>query len=256
MVERTADTGSSPARTLARGMAVLEAVGAAPDGVGVTEVAARCHLDKGTTSRLLASLRRLGYVRQRSSDKRYLLTSRVLRLAVGFSAQFDLREVARPFLTALRDRTTETVHLAVREGLHLVYVDQLQPDQAVQVAMSIGNVLPLHVTAMGRAVLAALGPAEREEQLERLLPDKRYADFVVDLDQIRNELRDAERRGWATADRHDDVARVGAAVLDAAGRPVGAISISGPSYRVAPKLAELGADCRETARAISAELGA
>ncbi len=256
MAGRSDQDKSTAVRTLARGLLLLEAVAAAPGGVGVTELAETCGLDKGTTSRLLASLRDMGYLRQRPSDRRYLLTGRVMRLARGFVAQFELRELARPHLVRLRDLTNETVHLGVREGSRLVFLDQLETDHALRLASAIGQNLPLHVTAMGRAILAALPAAERDELLEKLLADDRHAELVVDLKQLRNELRTAEARGWATAERGDDVTRLGSAVLDATGAPVAALSVSGPAHRMAPRLAELGAHCRATAQAISIELGA
>lgn len=247
--------GSAPARTLARGLALLEIVAASPGGAGVTEVAAACGLDKGTASRLLASLRDLGYLRQNASDQRYFLTGRVMRLARGFSDQLELRELARPFLVELRDQTTETVHIGVRESNHVVIVDYYEPNHDLRIAPSVGRSLPLHVTAMGRAVLAALPAYERAQTLQKLLTENENPDLVMDIGRIEVELEQAVTRGWAVVDRGDHVSRVGAAVLAASGEPVAGISVSGPSARVAQRVDEYGQLCHATARAISAELG-
>lgn len=244
------------ARTLVRGLALLELVAAAPDGAAVTDLAARSGLDKGTTSRLLATLRDQGFIRQRASDRRYLLSSRLLRIAQAYLAQLDIREVARPHLLRLRDLANETIHLAVREGLRVVYVDQLEPDRSVRHTFAVGQALPLHTTAMGRAILARLPMAEREELFGLLAQDRSHDHLIADLGRWRQEVADAERRGWATVDRDDDVTRVAAAIVDATAAPVGAVTISGPGYRMADHQRELGDQCAGTAAAISHDLGA
>lgn len=235
------------ARTLARGLLLLELVAEALEGIGVSELAVRAGLDKGTVSRLMSTLRQCGYVRQRPGDRHYSLSAKLTRLSHAYLAQMDLRSVARPYLWRLRDEVQETIHLSVREGTRIVYVDQLEPDRAIRHSSAIGQILPLHVTAMGRALLAAMSPADREEMLQLLRGELRYGDFVADNDRLVDELAEAAQRGWATVDRRDDVSRVGAAILDGSGEPLGAMSISGPSYRMAERMEELGLRCAQVA---------
>ncbi|MFD4022196.1 IclR family transcriptional regulator [Streptomyces sp. NPDC058576] len=241
-------------RTLARGFQLLELVAGSPEGAAVTDVAARAGLDKGTVSRLLSALHQLGYVGRRPGDSRYVLTSKVLVWARSYESRLNLRETARPHLAALRDLTQETVHLAVREGRRLVFVDQAQPDRAVRLASAVGQSLPLHVTAMGRAILGALPPGQSAALVGQLTADPHFAEFVVDLEHVRNEVERARRDGWATVSRDDDVTRVGSAVVNAAGEPVGAISVSAPAYRGDERLEELATHCLAAGRLISAAL--
>lgn len=242
-------------RSLTRGLRVLEIVARAPTAVGVSEVAGLAELDKGTTSRLLAGLRELGYVRQRAADRRYVLTGKVLALARGFQTQFDLREVAHQRLSRLRDHIHETVLLTVWDDTHIVYVDQLDPDQNIRLSPRLGRNIYLHVTAMGRAILAVLPKDERATLLERLLPAELDSDIHFDPEDLTRELHLASQRGWATVDRDDDISRAGSAIVDPSGRPVGAVGVSGPAYRMAHHLDEIGRICARTARDISTELG-
>jgi DNA-binding IclR family transcriptional regulator len=241
-------------RTIARAFALLEIVAAAPDGIAVKDIAVQAGLEKSTASRLLAALRELGYLRQRTSDRAYFLGGRVLTLAQGYKRQLNMREIARPHLQSLRDETGQTVHLAIRDEREVVYVDQFEPDGPLRLHSAVGRGLPLHVTAMGRAILAKLPPPEREDLLRRLTADGRFSGFVVDLDHVREEVERASREDWATVDRHDDLSRVGAAITDSAGRPVAAISVSGPSFTMNSRIREYASRCIESARAISAEL--
>ncbi|MFD4022199.1 IclR family transcriptional regulator [Streptomyces sp. NPDC058576] len=239
------------ARTLVRGLQLLELVAEAEDGARVSDLAQSLGLDRGTVSRLLSTLRECGYVRQRPSDRRYSLSSKLTRLSQGYLGQLDLRMLARPRLAALRDEVNETVHLAIREGNRVTYIDQLEPDRPVRHSSAVGQTLPMHVTAMGRAVLSRLSAQERRTQLERALGEYRYEDFIQDRERLDKELELAVERGWATVDRGDDVTRVGSAICDSLGNPIGAISVSGPSYRVRPEIDHFGERCAAVARQIA-----
>ncbi|MDQ7910091.1 IclR family transcriptional regulator [Phytohabitans sp. ZYX-F-186] len=250
------ETGASPVRTLARGLTLLELIAGEPDGVSITELASGSGLDKGTAWRLVAALRDRGYVRQRTGDRRYVLTGKLLNLSQGFIGRLDLRSAARPHLERLRERSRETVHLAVLDGATVVYIDHLEPDRAVRVRSAVGNVLPLHVTAMGRAILAAFPESSHAQVLAESRLDASHDHLVYDLDRLAEAVEFAVARGWATVSRQDEVSRVGAAITEAGGRPVGAVSVSGPAYRMNGDLSWAGDLVREAAAAISAELGA
>ncbi|WP_159601019.1 IclR family transcriptional regulator [Agromyces humi] len=247
---------AATSRTLVRGLSILEIVAEAGGGIGVTEIASAAGLDKGTVSRLLSTLRQMGYVQQRAGDRRFVLGSRCLWLAREYgSRQEDLSSRARPFLAALRDVTHETVHLAIREGSFVVFIAQEQPDRSIRVRSAVGSRLPMHRTAMGRAILAALEPAEREILLTSLHDEAVAAGDEFDLALIRSDVEMAVARGWAAVDRHDDVTRLAAAIVDAAGEPIAAITLSGPTYRVEPDIDRLGHEVITAAAAVSAALG-
>ncbi|MGX5681911.1 IclR family transcriptional regulator [Schumannella luteola] len=253
----TPDAGSGPAvsRTLLRGLAILEIVAEARDGIGVTEVAARAGLDKGTVSRLLATLRQKDYVQQRTSDRRFELGARSLWLAAGYrSSVQELAVIAHPFLSELRDLTQETVHLAALEDTSVVYVAQEQPDRSIRAHSAVGTRMPLERTAMGRAALAALDADVREARLRALESAALARGEGFDLDALRADVDAAAARGWASVDRNDDVLRLAAAVLGPDGSPVAALTLSGPAYRMEPELERLGAQLIAAADRLNAAL--
>jgi DNA-binding IclR family transcriptional regulator len=242
------------ARTLARGLALLEGVARQRSGASVTDLAAEAGIDKGTASRLLTTMRHLGYVRQNKRDRRYLLTGKVLMLARSYDRQLNLIGVARPVLTRLKQSTSQTIYLAVREGNHVLYVDQYDPESDIRLAHAVGRSLPLHVTAMGRAILAAMPEDECELLITELLKTPNPAGFPVDVEHARDEIARARQEGWATVDRFDDVTRIGAALIDASGEPVGAISVAGPAFLVGPHIDDYSRQCTEAAKEIGERL--
>jgi IclR family transcriptional regulator, KDG regulon repressor len=241
-------------RTLLRGLEVLEVLASSKEPMGPTRIAAAIGLDKATIGRLLFTLCEAGYAR-REDNGSYRLTSEILRLANGVLLEPELRERARPHLVALRDATHETVHLGVREGGHVVYIDKLDGNHSVRLVSAVGQTMPLHTTALGKAALTAMDYDEREQVISGLKLVSRTERSINTLEQLRAELDRTRERGYAVDDREneDQAVCVGAAIVDPDSQVVGMISVSGPSYRISERVEELGSRCRATAEAISAE---
>ena len=245
-------------RTLIRGLSILETLAAADElGLGPSTIAADVDLDKATVTRLLRTLIESGYVVQDPLSRRYRLTGKILRLAHGVARSLDLQRVARPHLKALRDRLHETVHLGVMEDLSVYYVDKLEADHSIQLVTAVGRTMPLHSTALGKALLAALPEEEREARYRRRDFAPRTERTICALDDFRAEIREAQARGYAIDDRENEPhgACVAAAIVAIGGRPVGALSVSGPHFRIHEHLDEFGEQVRATATQIAWELG-
>jgi DNA-binding IclR family transcriptional regulator len=254
-VEPTVTTDGGSTRTLDRAFALLEAVALAGTGVGVSELAVSSGLDKGTVSRLLGSLRGLGYVQQSETDRRYVLGGRCLWLARQYQGSQVARQIAHPRLEELADQTAETVHFALLEGVQMIYVDEIKHDGPIQLKSSIGNRLRVDLAATGRAVLAQLDAVELGRILDAVEALVEPAQRDAYLSNLRLDLTGYQRAGWATVDRGDDITRIAAAVCDASGVPIGGVSVSGPTFRVHDRSMELAQLCTETAARISVDLG-
>lgn len=246
-------------RTLSRGLDVLEALAAADElGLGPSAIAEKVSLDKATVTRLLRTLVETGYVAQDEVSRRYRLTGKILRLSHGVTAQLDLQRVARPHLKRLREDVGETVHLGVREGLEVFYVDKLVSDNSIQLVSEVGQTMPLHTTSLGKAILAALPEADREALYGQMDFAPRTARTIRSVERFREEIARTQARGYAIDDRENEDfgSCVAVAIVGADGRPVGAISISGPDFRVRDHFEPFGQRAREAALAIARELGA
>jgi DNA-binding IclR family transcriptional regulator len=246
-------------RTLSRGLDVLEALAATDEhGLGPSAIAEKVELDKATVTRLLRTLVETGYVAQDETSRRYRLTGKILRLAHGVRTHVDLQRITRPYLKRLGEDVGETVHLGVMDGLAVYYVDKLVSDNSIQLVSEVGQTMPLHTTALGKAILAALPEAEREALYARMDFAPRTARTIRSLPQFREEIALTQARGYAIDDRENEDfgACVAVAILGADGRPVGAISVSGPDFRVRDHFDRFGQRVREAALGIARELGA
>ena len=238
-------------RALARGLRILEAVADGRGGLTVTELAELTGTDKSSVSRLVATLVDLGFL-ARLDNRRVVLTGRVLTLAKGFQKQYNLSEIARPYLNELCAAVGETVILTIRQGDYTVSVEQIDPEQPFRMVPHVGNIAPMHATAAGRAILFALPVVEQH----RILDDLREA--PVEHPEVRlnretwaRELELARSRGYVWISRTDDVERVAALAQDRNGLPLAAVSIYGPKYRMQNRVPELGREARATAAKVS-----
>lgn len=253
-----AGSSSRPTRTLLRGLAVLETLASERRSLGPTEIAGIVDLDKATVSRLLTTLQEAGYVRRDPATRTYTLSMKILQLSQAFSPQLGLREISHPHLRKLCDEVHETVHLGIRDGARVVYVDKVESEgQSIRMVSAVGQTMPVHTTALGKAILAALRPEDRDRALEGVTFDPRSPRSITNREAFLEELERTRARGYAIDDREneDNVTCVGAPIVGTRGDVIAAISISAPTFRVSDKVAALGAACRATAEGISQEIG-
>lgn len=244
-------------RTLARGLILLEMISEARDGATVTDLAGEAGLDKGTASRLLATLRDAGWAYQSPEDRRYRLAGKALALSHGYTNRVDLRALAMPLLAELRDTWNETVHLGVIEGDEVVYVERLESTAPVQVVSTVGQRMPIANTAMGKAFLSMLPEDEMVRRASELPLEARTGYSLVRLQAFLADLRKSRGRGYAIDHMENqlEVICVGSAVTDVTARPIATISVSGPAYRMKGHIEKVGRSCAEAAASISVALG-
>ncbi|WP_324715865.1 IclR family transcriptional regulator [Carboxydochorda subterranea] len=239
-----------------RAFQLLDAL--ARSDAGVSELARTTGLHKATVHRLLRTLRELGLVEVGPDGTRYRLGLRLLELGGRVLARLDLRDVARPYLMELRDRTRLTVHMAILNGTEVVYIEKLDSPANLRMASFVGTRNPAYCTALGKAILAALPEGELESVLAmtRLLP--RTPNTITSRGALREELAAARARGYAidNVENEEGIRCVGAPVYGHTGRVVASISVSGPIFSVTMEgIDELGQLVGDTAQQISRALG-
>ncbi len=121
--------------------------------LSLTEMARRADVPVPTAHRLAAELLDWGALTRRS-DGRYLIGRRLWALGLLAPQQSGLRQVAEPFLHDIYAATSATVHLAVRDGAKVLYLDRLSGHASVPIVSRVGSRLPLHATGVGKVLLA------------------------------------------------------------------------------------------------------
>jgi len=235
-------------QSLARGLKILNLLAVVPEGIGVTELARALGVDKGSASRLATTLARYGYAEKDETTRRYRLGPQVISLSRSLLLSMPLREVAKPFLRQLTERTGECSHLAVLMQGKALYIDQVESPATLRVNVQVGQTAPLHCTALGKALLA-FGEIDIPDTLETFTPRT-----FTDPEALRKHLEKICRLGYAVDNEEYDpgVRCVAVPVTDFRGKVVASLGISGPATRVTDgRLPELAAIVVEIGKALS-----
>jgi IclR family acetate operon transcriptional repressor len=150
------DNEASGKQVIARAAAVLKTLEGRADGLTIAEITRASELPRTTAQRIVVALQAQQMVV--AVDGRVRLGPALTRLAG--STFLDVVGIARPHVEALSRATRETVNLSVLRGNHAVLVDQVASDHELRVVTPVGSALPLHCTAHGKALLAAMGDDE------------------------------------------------------------------------------------------------
>src|SRR5262249_38620016 len=126
--------------------------------IGISTLAKRLGVAKSTAHRLASTLVAENLLEQDRATRKYRLGLALFRLGTLVRRRMNVSEVARPHLFSLREKTNETVHLAILDGTEIMYVYFLESRQAVRTRSDLGLRKPAYCTAEGQAILAFRSP--------------------------------------------------------------------------------------------------
>lgn len=217
----------TPAAT--RALRILRFLAAQPHPVPLGSITRELDLPRSTAYHLLNAMIEEGFVVHLSDESRYGLGVAAFEVGSGYARQEPLQRITRRHLAALADLTGASAHLAVQHGRDVLYVVQERAPGRPPLVTDVGVRLPAHLTATGRAILAAL-PAN---QVRALYPDRsafveRRGKGPTSPAMLRTLLGDVRRRGYAVEDEEvtEGLASVAAPVLDHNEHPVAAIAVT------------------------------
>jgi DNA-binding IclR family transcriptional regulator len=231
---RGTDAGrpAAPVQSVDRALNVLEILARVGEA-GVTEIAVELGVHKSTAFRLVAVLESRGFVEQVADRGSYRLGFGIVRLAGATTARLDLNRESRRTCEELAADLGETVNIAILDGDGATNISQIRGGASVASHNWVGQRTPLHATSSGKVLLAFA--AESLQEAIATGPLERYTPSTIgDSDDLRATLADVRRQGWAQAVEEYELGlnALAAPIRDHDGRVVGAVSVSGPSYRL------------------------
>lgn len=243
--------------TLLKGLTMLEALARSPAPRGVSDLARELELTKSNAHRTLQTLVKAGYVQAAAATPgTYECTLKLFELASLVLSRIDVRSYSQAHLQELAAITEETVLLSALDGLEVIYLHKIESPQPVRAYSMIGGRAPAHCVASGKTLLAYQSEAFLASLPKRL--EATTSQSITDRDVLLAELATVRKQGYATnrGEWRESVHGLSAIVLDASGRPVAAVGISGPAERMRPSnLRDHRAVVIDTARQISEQLG-
>ena len=213
-------------RSLARGLAVLSALGGQAGGMTLSAVAEATGLPRATARRALITLRDEGYAV--SDGRLFAPAPRVLELGYARLSALSVEELVRPHLARLAARVHESASVAVLSGPDIRYVARMATHRIMQVSITVGTRFPAYATSMGRVLLAALPESEQAARIAvtDLKPLTRYT--VTDPEALAGILHRVAADGYALVDQEleEGLRSMAAPVRDGHGRVVAAVNVS------------------------------
>jgi IclR family transcriptional regulator, KDG regulon repressor len=225
--------------------------------IGISDLSRRLGVAKSTAHRLAATLVSEGLLEQDRETEKYRLGIALFRLGALVRRRMDISSQGRPYIYALREKTNESVHLAILDGTEIMYVYNLESTQAIRMRSDLGVRKPAYCTAEGQAILAFQPPEIVDDVIAQgLLP--RTQQTITDPAKLLKALAVVRQRGCAIEDEESEVGMRGisAPIRDDAGDVVASVGLAGPVTRLSKKsITAFIPHVIETADLISRRLG-
>jgi DNA-binding IclR family transcriptional regulator len=183
------------ASVTSRALALLGVFDSDHRSLTLSDMARRAGLPLATAHRLAGELAAWGAL-DRQPGGEYVVGRRLWDLGMLAPVQAGLRQAASPFLHDLYGTTLATVHLAVRDGTKVLYIDRLSGHVSVPVVSRVGSRLPMHATGVGKVLLAYAPDEVRSEVLGKLTRVTAYT--ITQPARLVEQLRRVRSEGFAT----------------------------------------------------------
>lgn len=245
-------------QSLCRALSILNVIADEDRGMTMTDIAQRAGLPLSTTHRLLTTLQHERYVRFDNEQSLWMMGVQAFIIGNAFVRSRDIIATSRPFMMALMEKSGETVNLAVADQGECIYLAQIECRQMMRVLAKPGSRVPMHSSAVGKALLAAMPEAKARKFLFMRELERGTDKTVVDLKALCVEIEQVRTSGYAFDDEEHCIGLrcVASVIYDEFGEPMAAVSLSGPLARIGDdRFPVLGAMVKETARAITTAMG-
>jgi len=271
------ESATAFSNSLERALVILEMVGQAHGGLTNSAICRKLGIATSSCSYILTRLERQGFLTRNSENGRYCVGLTVLALAHGVLREMGFRSLAEPTLYWLVGETGLSASIGVLQGGRILLVDRLESpnivghdsgnppwDQVRAISArgkirrrelrDIGQELPAHSNALGKAVLAHM-PREQVIKVVSEFGLSRSTPYtIVSLESLVEELEQVKRQGYAVAkeEQHMGIYAIAAPIFDRSSNVLAAVSIAGaPTDPAWDEMHELIRLVREAGRKIS-----
>jgi len=249
---------SGQVQSLCRALSILNVIADEDRGMTMTDIAQRASFPLSTTHRLLTTLQHERYVRFDNEQSLWMMGVQAFIIGNAFVRSRDIIATSRPHMIGLMEKSGETVNLAVADQGECIYLAQVECRQMMRVQAKPGSRVPMHSSAVGKALLSAMPEAKARKFLFMRELERGTDKTVVDLKALCTEIEAVRRDGYAFDDEEHCIGLrcVASVIYDEFGEPMAAVSLSGPLARISDEhFPVLGAMVKETAHAITTAMG-
>ena len=219
-------------------------------GIRLTDLASYLPLDRTTIHRIVKSLVAEGFIAQDSQSRRFYLGQTLFELGLGAAQRFNLRDVYRPILERIAEKTGDTVFLNIRSDNEVVCIERQQGAYPVRVlTVDVGGRRPLGTSASGIAILSALSD-EKVKEIIAEIESSKHTMKPLRVRKILECIRQAREKGYVVHESEIvDIRAMAVVVKDKNGNPWAAIGVTAISSRMTDtRLREVAGIVKNAAR--------
>ena len=221
-------TEESTSNAVERALSIFELIAESQNGLSNSDLSRRLQIPKSSASYILRVLEKRHYL-QRDERGKYRLGLKLVSLTRDALTHLDIREIAKPILEQfLQKSRLAEAHLAVLDNGRAVYVEKVESQSFVKMDIWVGHRLPIHTTAIGKALVAYLPESETLQILSLRGMEKKTRKSINNPQKYLRELEKVRQYGFAIDDEEnaEGVRCVASPIFDANGKVTAALGTS------------------------------
>jgi len=214
-------------KTLDRFFKIIELL-ESDNNLKLQDISNMLNINKSTVYRFISVMLKYNLVKKNEENGKYSLGLRFLNIATKIIDSIDIREIAHPYLTELEKITGEAIHLTTFDGKNVVYIDKIESEKPIRMYSKIGNIAPMHCTAVGKVILTFQKKEKINEIIKKIKFIRYTKNTITDEKRLRNCLEETKKCGYAVDDSEyeEAICCIAAPIRDYSKRVNSAVSIS------------------------------
>lgn len=243
---------------LEKGLLILECLVQSNQALRVIDIHERTGIPKTSAFMLLSTLESMEYI-EKVDDNRYKATLKVYNLGMQVLSKHDVIRISYPYMEQLAEQFRYTVHLAILSNDKATYIEKVNGPSFVQFNTSVGQSMPIHCSAVGKALAAYLPESALDDLLARQPLIRQTENTIVNAEEFKAYLATVRKEGYAVEDEEGEIGIrcIGAPIFNFQQEVVAALSVTAVRADLpAVRFQEVGTALKEVCAKISIEMGA
>jgi DNA-binding IclR family transcriptional regulator len=244
-------------QSIDRAVAILDCFSEEKKELKLSEISERLGLNKSTVHGIISTLKYHGFISQDEETQKYKLGIRFVQFGDLVINSMNIRNAAVPVIDAVCEKIEETVHVAMLDGLDVVWIEKRECTKSIKTSTKIGARLPAYTTADGKIIICY----QNKDKIKNYLP-KRISQYtnntITNKGEFIKKLEEMKKNGYAIDNEEyvEGLKCVAAPIFDHDGKVRFSLSTTGPAFRMnEERIKELIVIIKEAANEISQRIG-
>ncbi len=244
-------------QSIDRAVQILDCFSEEKKELKLSEISERLNLNKSTVHGIISTLKYHGFISQDEETQRYKLGIRFIEFGDLVVSSMNIRNVVLPVIEDVCDKIEETVHVAMLDGVDVVWIEKKECTKSIKTSTKIGARLPVYTTADGKIILCYQNKDKIKTYLPKRIP-KYTQNTITNKGEFIKKLEEMKKAGYTTDNEEfvEGIKCVAAPIFDHDGKVRFSLSTTGPAFRMnEDRIKEIVVIIKEAANEISRRIG-